>query len=168
MFFWFSRTARYSVLFCADPAFTVSKRKLAVTKDWYQYHLLLTARTGPGCKHKLVPVPVWAFRQSACRRRREPTTTGEDRTARSSRKPEKTNQKTLSIRKHVSEAAAAAPPPPAPASPGGRGSASVGYRESQGSGSWCWWSDSVVIPRATPTSQIRVGCPLGGSLFRRG
>lgn len=61
--FWFlfSGTGRCSVLFCSDPSFTVPKRKLAVSTDWYRYHYLLTTRTGPGCKHRLVMVPVCAY-----------------------------------------------------------------------------------------------------------
>ena len=51
-------TACRSVLFCSDPSCFASRRKLAASTDWYRYHLLLTARTGPGCNHRLVTVRV--------------------------------------------------------------------------------------------------------------
>ena len=48
-----------SDLLCCDPTLTVSKRTRAVSTDWYRYHFVVTALTGPGCKHR--PVPVCAY-----------------------------------------------------------------------------------------------------------
>ena len=65
----------------------------AVSTDRYRYRSVLTARTGQGCKHGPVQVPVRAYSQSAFRSRRGRIRTEENRTKRASRNHENETEK---------------------------------------------------------------------------
>ena len=64
-----------------------------VSTDWYRHRFLLTARSGPGCKHELVPLPVRAHRQFPFRKRRGRIRTEQNRTTPSLGEPENNQTK---------------------------------------------------------------------------
>ena len=60
-FFRFFQLCAVQFSLSSGPPSSAFQSRIAVSTDWYRYQSVLTARTGPGCKHGVVPVPLCAY-----------------------------------------------------------------------------------------------------------